>query len=92
MQNISCTIYKYNRPYLVKALTFLTLSIKNSTTMPITRKLFKNALEQAINENGFTILFEGNDDYYIIQKDIESESISMQLILPSKVEISKKNS
>lgn len=76
----------------MEALMFLPLFLKNSTTMPITRKLFKNALEQAINENGFTIVFEGNDEYYIIQKDVESESISMQLILPSKVEISKKNS
>lgn len=59
--------------------------------MPITRKLFKNALEYAINENGFTILFEGDDDYYILQKNVESEAISMQLILPNKVEISKKN-
>ncbi len=59
--------------------------------MPITRKLFKNALSNAINENGFTILFEGEDDYYLVQKDVESETISMQLILPDKVEISKQS-
>jgi len=59
--------------------------------MPTTRKLFKNALEQAINKNGFTIVFEGDDDYYLVQKDVESESISMQLILPNKVDISENN-
>ena len=55
--------------------------------MPLAKKIIRNALIQILNEKGFTFTFEGNDDFYMIQKNRESIHISFQLVISGKTTI-----
>lgn len=52
--------------------------------MPLAKKTIRNALIQLLNDKGFTFTFEGNDDFYMIQKNRESRHILFQLLLSGK--------
>lgn len=53
--------------------------------MTTTRKLIKNAFQQAIIQNGFNIIFEGIGDSYLIRINADSKSCLIQLVISSTV-------
>ncbi len=55
--------------------------------MQLAKKIIRNALIQILNERGYTFTFEGNDDFYMIQKNRESRHISFQLVISGKTVI-----
>ena len=53
--------------------------------MTTTRKLIKNALQQALAQNGYNIIFEGIGDSYLIQNNADSKTCLIQLAISSTV-------
>ena len=55
--------------------------------MPIQPKLFKYALRQALNENGFTANFEGDDELNMDHKCLNCRILSLLLIISYDIDI-----
>lgn len=55
--------------------------------MPIQPKLFKYALRQALNENGFTANFEGDNELYMDHKCLNCRILSLLLIISYDIDI-----
>jgi hypothetical protein len=54
--------------------------------MPLTKKVVKTALLEAINENGFSIVFERNNQLNLIRSGEESRIISTQLVISKEID------
>ena len=47
--------------------------------MPFSTKAIKTAIHKSLNENEFVINFEGNDGYYMIKNNNDSEHFQCSL-------------
>jgi len=54
--------------------------------MPLTKKVVKTALHEALNENGFSIVFERNDVFNLLHNNDESRIISIRLIISKEID------
>jgi|WetSurMetagenome_2_1015567.scaffolds.fasta_scaffold563240_1 hypothetical protein len=54
--------------------------------MPLTKKVVKTALLEAINENGLYVVFERNDQFNLIPNGDESRIISTRLIISKEID------